>query len=100
MTIKQALTAATQIPSMDDMTLEKALIDAELDATATYAKADEKVVDLAAVGILRTLIVSSESEGGYSYNIGADALAARIRFLLDKHGLDNGQPSVRAVSRW
>lgn len=104
MTILQALTAAIQVPGVDDLTLEKACIDASLNPSDAYQNSIEKDVDVAAVGVLRSLIVTSEKEGGYSYTISTEALSNRIDFLLNKWDLNDqkfsNSPSVRAVNIW
>lgn len=102
MTILEALTAVVLVPGVDSLTLEKACIDAGIDSTGTYSKdAYERAVDMAAVGVLQGLIVTSESEGGFSYSISADVLKRRITSLLNKWGeVDQAAPSVKAVSVW
>lgn len=101
MTIIQALTATIQVPGVDNLTLEKALIDATLDGAAVYTTGDESKVNTAAVQVLRSLIVLSQSEGGFTYNISEGALQGRLTFLLGKLGeLDDKSPSVKAVNVW
>ena len=104
MTNLEALTAAVQVPGIDANTLEKACIDADLTSGDAYAKTAEKAVDLAAVSVLRSLVVTSESEGGFSYNVSAEALKQRIAYLQSKWGVTetgSSQPLVRNASdRW
>lgn len=102
MTILEALTAVVSVPGVDSLTLEKACIDASLDSAGTYSKdAYAKAVDMAAVDVLKGLIVTSESEGGFSYSISADVLKRRITSLLTKWGeIDQAGPTVKAVSVW
>lgn len=101
MTIIQALTATIQVPGVDNLTLEKALIDAALVGTTAYTAGDEPKVNTAAVQVLRSLIVLSQSEGGFSYSISEGAMQGRLTFLLGKLGVeDDKAPSVKAVNVW
>lgn len=101
MTISEALTVAVQVPGIDDNTIEKACIDAGLTSSGTYSVNDAVSVDTATVNVLKSLLVSSESEGGYSYNISADTLKRRIDQLERKLGIESdSRPTVKAVSLW
>lgn len=104
MTITQALTAAVQVPGIDSLTLEKACIDADLAGADPYEKSIEKEVDLAAVNVLRSLVVTSEQEGGFAYSVSPEFLKNRISFLLAKWGVadeaTSSQPKIRSVNRW
>ena len=101
MTISEALTAVVQVPGIDDNTIEKACIDAGLTSGGTYSATQSKDVDTAAVNVLKSLLVSSESEGGYSYNISAVTLKNRIDQLERKLGIESdSRPTVKAVSAW
>lgn len=103
MTILEALTAAVQVPGIDTLTLEKVLIDANLTSSSTYIGSDARSVDMAAVDVLRSLIVASESEGGFSYSISQEALQRRITGLLTKWGVDDigaAIPKINGVARW
>ena len=86
------------------MVLSKAIIDADLIEADAYDKDAEKDVDLAAVSVLRGLLVSSEQEGGYAYSISITALQNRIAFLQNKWGIDEAltsiQPKVKSANRW
>lgn len=101
MTISEALTVAVQVPGIDDNTIEKACIDAGLTGSDIYAVSNSKDVDTAAVNVLKSLLVSSESEGGYSYNISADTLKRRIDQLERKLGIESdSRPTVKAFNGW
>lgn len=102
MTILEALTAVVSVPGVDSLTLEKACIDASLDGAGTYSKdAYARAVDMAAVGVLQGLVVTSESEGGFSFTVSPDVLKRRITSLLNKWGeVDQAGPTVKSVSVW
>lgn len=101
MTISEALTVAVQVPGIDSNTIEKACIDAGLDSAGTYSASQSNDVDKATVNVLKSLLVSSESEGGYSYNISADTLNRRIDQLERELGIESdSRPTVKAVNLW
>lgn len=101
MTNLEALTAVVNIPGIPATTLEKACIDRGITAGSVYNTTIKKLVDLAAVDVLRGVVVEGESEGGFRYNISIESLRARIDQLLSLHGESSvSTPTVRGVNRW
>lgn len=87
--------------------LQKALADAGVeDPEADYTAADRKSVALAAVIVLRKLVVlTSDSQGKSSQGYSVDKLEDRIEALCRENGLDVDEfvavPSIEdASNRW
>lgn len=70
--------------------LKKSLIDAGIDdMDEPYTKADKKAVAVAAIKVLKRLIVlSSDSLGKSSQGYQVDKLEKRIKDLAEENGLD------------
>jgi hypothetical protein len=73
-----------------DTAIEGALIDNDLTAGSTYEKANAVPVAKAAISVLRSLIVSSVKEGGYTINYDKDLIVKRIQSLEKEYGLSEG----------
>jgi hypothetical protein len=104
MTIKEALTSTVNF-SLPANRVEKALIDAELDGTATYAKTDEKAVDLAMAGLLLTLMTSADvTEDDVSIKLPSREFILRTRLALIEKWPEPAsaaaKPSVKQVNFW
>jgi hypothetical protein len=104
MTIKEALTSTVNF-SLPANRVEKALIDAELDGTATYAKTDEKAVDLAMAGLLLTLMTSADvTEDDVSIKLPSRDVLRSLRNDLIAKWPDTPvvekKPSVKQVNFW
>lgn len=101
MTILEALTAAVNIPGVNAGVLRKACIDSNMAEGDVYTSSKSKDVDLAAVSVLKSVIVENEKEGGFSYQISKEALSNRVNQLLQKHGLaDDSVPKITGRSPW
>ncbi len=96
---------------MDALTLEKALLDVRLPAGDLYTGSEDvrQRIDQATVNVLRSVVVSGEEEGGFSYDIDKDALTNRIAWLennlagaLGGEGVNpvNLLPKVKSANRW
>lgn len=82
---------------LEDNTYLKALIDADLEPAAEYAKANAKAVDLCAAALILTLLSSPDlREGSYQVSLSDRASLLSVRkALLAKHGVpDNTGPTV------
>lgn len=104
MTNKEALVAALQV-SVDDNTLEKALLDNDITGSAVYDKTKAADIDLCAINVLQSILATADvSEGGYSVRYDRTAIQARLQYLARLRGvtdmLNNMNPSVKAVSPW
>ena len=101
MTNKQALEAVIQFAVSDNLLL-KSLTDHEIVDSATYAKENEKNIDLAAIDVLQGLLSTPDvSEGGYSINLDRAAIQKRLSMLAGKHDItDPSAPKVRGIQPW
>jgi hypothetical protein len=102
MTKKEALIAALQI-SVEDATLEKALIDNDVIGSETYTKSNATTIDLCAIEVLQGILsIPDVTEGGYSVKYDRAAVQARLTYLSIKNGVDN--PSIPRITdasnRW
>lgn len=85
--------------------LEKVGLTSSGTATATDTS-NETLLATAAVDVLsKLLVLSSESEGGFSQGYSTDAIKRRIKQLIDQYDLDASllsmSPGVNnATSRW
>ncbi len=82
---------------------DKNLIDQGLNRSDIYTVANMKAVDLAAVGLINTLITSVDvSEGGYKITVGDRADLLKLRSsLLAKYGISDGSATINDASdRW
>lgn len=88
MTNKEAFRSVIQIASVDDNTLDLGLIEAGIDASATFEAGKLKDLEIAAVPVLQSLMaITSNSEGGFSQSMNKDAINARLLFIAKKNGL-------------
>lgn len=105
MTKKQALTSTVNFP-LPDTTIEKALIDNDLDGAATYAKGDAQAIDSCMAGLIFTLLTSADvTEDDVSIKLPSrDVLLKVYSGLCKKWGLPDlltaPKPTVRRVSVW
>lgn len=88
MTNYDAISASLYPYNVDDYLIEKVCIDEGMDVSEEYTVADKINVVKATIAVLRQLIVlSSESNGGYSLGYSTDDLKKRIRTLAKENGL-------------
>lgn len=107
MTKKEALISIINF-TLPDNRINKALIDAGLDGTADYLKADERSIDLCFAGLLFTLITSADvSEDDISIKLPQrDVLLKMFSALYKKWGIPDPfvtvveKPSVKQVRFW
>jgi len=76
--------------------LEKALLDQGLSGLDAYSASNLTQVNLAAVAVLSSILVSSVSEGGYSITYDRSGIEALIAAL----GGGGGQPKVTSEKWW
>jgi hypothetical protein len=107
MTVKEALQGALDGLSFSDIALEKALLDQELIPADTYASANGKRIDLAAVELLLMACTQPDvQEGGYglSHPDFLRKVQARLLYLARKHNLqpllEQFRPKVTGKSPW
>jgi len=95
-TVREALKSTVNFPIPVER-VEMALINSELDGEAIYAKTDEKAVDLAMAGLLKTLITSGTvREGGFTREMPAAAVLRSLRIdILNKWGIDESLPVAK-----
>lgn len=102
MTIKDAVIYELKV-SVDDGAIEKALTDAGITGSETYAQSNKQSVDLVVLSILEGLLATPDvSEGGYSVKydrkyISERALALRKIYFPEEF---NTSPVVKAVKVW
>ena len=88
MTNFEAISASLYPYDVDDALKEKVCIDEGLDARGDYSENFKVSVAKATIAILRNLLVlSSESNGGYSLSYDTDKLRGRIFDLARENGL-------------
>lgn len=98
MTILEALRAAVQVPGIDDSALLKSCIDIGKEPSSDYTSSDRDSVNTAALNVLKTLVVTAESEGGYSYSISAAAIQKRIDLMEGK--TDGPDRTIQRANVW
>jgi len=81
MTNLEALQSVVDIPQISILTLTKVLIDAEIDGAESYVSGNASKIYSAAAAVLRTFMVSSVSEGGYSISFDRSAIEKKIAVL-------------------
>jgi len=91
MTNLEALKAVVQVENIPGNSFTKALIDAGIDGTATYTSSNATSINAVALEVLKGLLISSISEGGYSISFDRAAIEKKIA-VLDGSG-------VRGVER-
>lgn len=103
MTIREALINTISI-SLPAGKIDKALIDAGLNGSADYAKADEKAIDLVWAGLLLTTIqVTEVREDDVSIKYATD-LRSVYSAIMRKWGLVDpfavAKPTVKQLNYW
>jgi hypothetical protein len=105
MTIKEALTSTVNFP-LPDTAIEKALIDGDLDGSATYAKSYAKQVAVAMTGLLFTLITSANlTEDDVAIVLPSrDILLKVYSAICNQWGIPDAfapaKPSVKKIAFW
>ena len=88
MTNLEAISASLYPYDVDQFLKEKACIDEGIDAQAGYTVTDKISVATAAIAIMQNLIVlTNESNGGYSLSNITDGLKELIFYLSKENGL-------------
>ena len=88
MTNFEAISARLYPYNVDDNLLAVACLDAELKTEDEYATGNKVSVAKASIDVLKQLIVlSSESNGGYSLGYDTDELRRRIHDIAKDNGL-------------
>lgn len=105
MTNYEAISASLYPYDVDGILIEKVGIDEGVDVRAEYSVADKIGVAKTVIGVLRQLIVlSEESNGGYSAGYSTDGLKKRIHDLAKENGLSdiaeefNASPTIEFLS--
>ena len=108
MTNREALKAVLQDVTAPDLTLDKVLLDSNIDGTANYEAANAKPIDLCAIDILYGVYTAPDvSEGGFS--VGHPdflrKLKERLLYLSKKNGVEANYPGLMptvkdATNRW
>lgn len=87
MTNYEAISAELYPYDVDDALIEKVCIDNEVDSQATYLIDYKVKIAKIVIAILRNLIVlTGESNGGYSLSYSIDAIKSRIYFMAMENG--------------
>ena len=88
MTNFEAISARLYPYNVDDSLIAVACLDAELKTEDEYANGNKVSVVKASIDVLKQLIVlSSESNGGYSLGYDTDELRRRIHDIAKDNGL-------------
>ena len=88
MTNFEAISARLYPYNVDDNLIAVACLDAELKTEDEYATGNKVSVAKASIDVLKQLIVlSSESNGGYSLGYDTDELRRRIHDIAKDNGL-------------
>ena len=86
---KEALIAEIEPYTPSGMTIQKALMDSGVDPSDTYEVAGKRNIAVAAIKVLKKLIVlRSESLGKSSQSYNVDKLEDRIKDLCKDNGLN------------
>lgn len=89
LSISDALIAELEPYTASPITINKAMVDAELSPEDEYTQEQKKGVAKAAISVLRKLIVlSSDSLGKSSQGYNVDKLEKRIKALAAENDLD------------
>ncbi len=106
MTILEALYAEVDPFSPSRNLAIRALEKVELTYTDTADSDDDTLIATAAVDVLsRMLVVTSESEGGFSQSYDKAAIRSRIQQLCSQYGIDasayvTGPAIYNSSTRW
>ena len=88
MTNFEAISARLYPYNVDDNLIAIACLDATLGIDDEYTAANKAIVARAAIDVLKQLIVlSSESNGGYSLGYSTDELRSRIHYIAQDNDL-------------
>ncbi|GAO43792.1 DUF6706 family protein [Flavihumibacter petaseus] len=106
MTVKEALIAEIAM-SVDDMLVDKTLVDHGVYENRTYTKELSETIGKASIDILLSIWTMPDvSEGGYSVKYNRDAVKSRLLFLAGKYGRTditdqlNPKPTVTSKTVW
>jgi len=85
MTKKEALKSTINFP-LPDLTIDKALIDADIIGSDVYSKLDTRAIDLCAAELLFVLLTSADiKEGDFSQTLpDRDTILKLYSFLVTK----------------
>lgn len=90
MTNYEAISASLYPYNVDDFLIEKACIDEGLSSDGEYVRDNRTSVAKVTISILRKLVVlSSESNGGYSLSYDTGKLKERIFDIATENGMDD-----------
>jgi hypothetical protein len=104
MTNKEAL--ISELPfEVDDMMIEKSLIDNSVTGSSTYVADSAESIDLCVVKILQRLLSEPDiTEGGYSKKFDRSAAEKRLLYLAKKYGMtdivSDLTPTITSKSVW
>lgn len=107
MTNFDAISAMLYPYEVDRNLIEKQCIDFEISSEDNYASDIKETIVRITIAILRNLLVlSSESDSGYSLSYSIDGLKKRIVAIAKDNGLSdiaeefNDRPSVEFLDLW
>ena len=90
MTLYEAVKAELLQYSASKSTIEKALVDAGLEPSATYSASDKVNVARVVITILRRLVsLASENEGGFSQSYNVGELKKYLKLFAAENGLSD-----------
>lgn len=100
MTIREALKEVV-VFEVSELALDKALIDAGLTGTDNYDTVTAQDIDLAALPLLRRLVLQADiTEGGYSIKYDRNAVLKLIASIENTYGIYDAGNAVRGVNVW
>lgn len=106
LTVYKAVVGELEPYTVSPVTISKALTDEGLEGEEAYTKEMRKEVAVAAISVLRKLIVlTSDSLGKSSQGYSVDGLKSRIKALCKENGLDpddyiDGVPTIEDGSMY
>lgn len=105
MTILEALMSECMPYTISANVYTKALVDVGLDGDDEYtASMSGKIFESAAKSLSNFLVLTSESEGGFSQGFDADKLKERIKSLSKQAGIDPStytlNPTINTQTIW
>jgi len=106
MTIRDAFLGVIQFEVSDEI-VDMALIDADFTGSEVYTKADRQVLEIAAIDVLMSLLVTKEErEGQLTITRDIEGIKAYVLYLARKNGLEeivdelSGVPKITSVKMW